>query len=323
MQATSHDAARASVDGCPRCGSGLVGAAPSGAPSLRVLELRSGTAPARRGATQWLCRSCGHQWEPGQVRDPAAPDAAAPRPRTSSPGVALRHAREELGQSLSQAAARTRIWDRHLQALESDAPLEDFPAPAYARFFLREYAEYLRLEPDPLIREFDVRHPVVEEAPVRLLPDRRGRNRVLAGVLSVLSITALVAIALASYAARPDAAEPIPDAPIRDVSVHDSGRDVVPKPSVPTFDGMRAVFRLSAPSWIRVVADGETVEARTALPGERLVYRADRELVIRLGNAGAVRVTVNGELRPTGEIGDVVDLGYRWRDGEVHAFAPV
>jgi hypothetical protein len=314
-------AARASLEGCPRCGSDLIGAAPSGAPSLRVLELRSGTAPARRGSATSLCRSCGHQWEAGQSREPW--DGEHPEPEASdgaapSPGLALRRAREGRAESLSQAAARTRIWDRHLEALEGDASLDEFPAPAYARFFLREYAEHLRLDPGPLLREFDARHPVVEEAPLEPLPDRRGRHRIAAGFLTALSVAALVAIAIVSFASRPDAGEEPPaTVPAGEVTVHDRGRLEKPDPSAPVFEGIRAVLRLTEPSWVQVVADGAALEAATRQPGESLVYRARHRLELRLGNAGGVELRVNGEAVPTGGPGDVVDLAVRWRDGEV------
>ena len=42
----------------------------------------------------------------------------------------------------------------YLSALESGAPLSAFPAPVYARGFLREYARYLGLDPEPLVDRF-------------------------------------------------------------------------------------------------------------------------------------------------------------------------
>jgi cytoskeleton protein RodZ len=77
------------------------------------------------------------------------------------------------------------------------------------------------------------------------------------------------------------------------------------------------VLRLVQPSWVRAVADGEIVEASTLEAGTVVRYRADELLELRLGNAGGVRLRVDGELVPTGSSGSVVDLGFRWQDGEV------
>lgn len=221
---------------CPRCGSVLVAPALSGAPSDCVLELRGGDVPveaARDAFDDWLCRFCGHRWPHVQpavevlsgaastddrsegVADPVVspPDASTflrdvvelpdlpEGPETTDKTsravcTSLRRAREERGLTLSEAATTTRIWERYLQALESDAPVEEFPAPAYARSFLREYAEFLGLNPVAIVREFDERHPVYEDPPFEPLPDRGRRWRFVAITLAVASAVSLLAIVL-------------------------------------------------------------------------------------------------------------------------------
>jgi hypothetical protein len=85
-------------------------------------------------------------------------------PQTTSPSAAstaaeaLRAAREGRGESLTEAAAATRISEEYLDALERDAPLGAFPAPVYARFFLRQYARHLGLDEPPLLEAFGRRH---------------------------------------------------------------------------------------------------------------------------------------------------------------------
>ncbi len=211
---------------CPRCGSGLVLPALSGVPSDCVFELRGDATAgaARDDFEEWLCHFCGHRWPhvPMTARSPSnlepAPEAlliarppdlpaAAETVEDTSPGPAsiLARARQERALTLSEAAKATRIWERDLQALERDAPLEEFPAPAYARFFLREYAEFLRLDPAVVLNEFDERHPVQEELPFEPLPDPRPRRRIIAIALVVVSAASLVAIALLPLASGPTA----------------------------------------------------------------------------------------------------------------------
>jgi len=71
----------------------------------------------------------------------------------ASLGSILSEARIKAGISKSDAAAATRLKIQILDALES----EDFsriPAPVYGKGFIKLYAEYLGLDPVPLITEY-------------------------------------------------------------------------------------------------------------------------------------------------------------------------
>ncbi len=64
-------------------------------------------------------------------------------------------------------------------------------------------------------------------------------------------------------------------------------------------------------SWVRAVADGITVFEGFLSAGDQQVWQAKRQLSVRIGNASAVALTVNG--RPVGRLGnpgDVVDETY-------------
>jgi cytoskeletal protein RodZ len=74
-------------------------------------------------------------------------------------------------------------------------------------------------------------------------------------------------------------------------------------------------LRVTARSWIRVVADGETVFEGTVVPGDERTWKARREINLRTGNAGGVIVTLNGrELGVLGKSGQVLE--YVWRLSE-------
>lgn len=65
-------------------------------------------------------------------------------------GDALRSTRERRGLSIDQVAQDTRISPRFLEALEAEQ-FEELPAPVYVRGFIRSYANYLKIEPQPLL----------------------------------------------------------------------------------------------------------------------------------------------------------------------------
>lgn len=68
-------------------------------------------------------------------------------------GQKLESARQAKGVSVSEAGAATKILSKFIEAMESD----DFgalSAPVYAKSFIKMYAKYLGLEPQPLVDEY-------------------------------------------------------------------------------------------------------------------------------------------------------------------------
>ena len=329
---------------CPRCGSALVVPAMPGGPSENVLQLRSGSPPTGGVGPfdEWLCRSCGLRWPherpPAEVAlaasHPVATPSAIPGERIDGadlPEIAsasavtsgrvatiLREAREARGLTVSDASKATRIWERYLHALEANAPLQEFPAPVYARSFLRAYAEFLELDTDSIVRRFDEDHPVPEDPILEPLPVLRPRRRAFAGALVVVSVLALLAMAAARLQGDREGGPAVSPPASASTSGALGGDPVTRAPLPPRIDGIRAVLQLDDRCWVVSVADGDTLEPGTTLEaGERVVFRADRILLLELGSAGAVDLEVNGETQRTGALGEVVTLELRWRDGEI------
>jgi len=65
-------------------------------------------------------------------------------------GETLRSAREHRGLTIEQVAQDTRISARFLEALENER-FEELPAQVYVRGFLRSYANYLKVDAQPLL----------------------------------------------------------------------------------------------------------------------------------------------------------------------------
>jgi cytoskeletal protein RodZ len=82
-------------------------------------------------------------------------------------GDDLRRARARKRVDLEQAFHETRISPVYLDLLERNAPMTAFPAPVYARAFLREYAAYLGLDSDALVERFEAAGPAPDPS---LLP---------------------------------------------------------------------------------------------------------------------------------------------------------
>ncbi len=92
-------------------------------------------------------------------------------------GHTLKSTREQKRISASDAARSTRIKVQHIEAIERD-DFSQIAAPAYAKGFIKIYAEYLGLDPEPLIKEYLEKHapkerpPLLEEEP----EERPGRT---------------------------------------------------------------------------------------------------------------------------------------------------
>lgn len=74
--------------------------------------------------------------------------------RMAALGPTLRAARERMGASVAEAAAHTGIAARYIAGLESEQ-FDLLPARVYARAYLRNYADYLHLDPEPLLERLD------------------------------------------------------------------------------------------------------------------------------------------------------------------------
>jgi cytoskeleton protein RodZ len=84
-------------------------------------------------------------------------------------GVRLRSERESRGLGRAEVARATQVWAHYLAALEHE-DFDDLPDGDTAQGYLRTYAEYLGLDPDPVVAEFlgeiEARRPAPAESEV-------------------------------------------------------------------------------------------------------------------------------------------------------------
>jgi cytoskeletal protein RodZ len=262
------------------------------------------------------CVFCG---APQDLIDDRQDRAAAP----VGVGDALREARQARGESLEHAARVTHINERFLRALEDDEPSDAFPGAVYGRFFLREYAEHLALEPTPLVRGFD---RAARESDVRLLPEARAprdpaRETTIAAVIAAIVLVGLLAFSwwtstqgdAVGSSALPGSEAARGSAPAaRTTEPMDAGSG-----SSQTTTGIVLVVHVVDRCWVQVTTDGRTRPGRTLEAGQARTFRARHTLVLTLGNAGGVRVRVNGRAVRTGPIAAVRTISFAWRHGHL------
>ncbi len=115
-------------------------------------------------------------------------------------GNSLREARLRQGLDLNRAEADTKIRVKYLQALEEEH-FELLPGETYVKGFLRTYANYLRLDGQLYVDEFNSRfatydEPVAAQSRLRKTRSRPAEsNFIVVALAGIVAVTVLVVVA--------------------------------------------------------------------------------------------------------------------------------
>lgn len=80
---------------------------------------------------------------------------------TFSIGLHLKSHRETKKITLDEVSQKTRISKKYLEAIESD-DFDEIPAEIYRKGFIRNYAKFLGLNPDELLKKYDETQKLTE-----------------------------------------------------------------------------------------------------------------------------------------------------------------
>jgi cytoskeleton protein RodZ len=226
-------------------------------------------------------------------------------------GSSLREARIRQGLELAQAERDTKIRSRYLAALEDD-DFEALPGPAYARGFLRTYADYLGLEGQRFVDEYYSRFAPSDDAsavaPVRIERAGLGIGRWFAAAAVVAAaLVALIAWQLTSSGGGKETGSTQPVARTTTATAPPTTTTRT-TPAPPTVARI-TVAATRGPCWLSVhvgSAAGPFVWEGTLEPG-KTVHFVSRRLWMRLGAPWNVDARLNGKptVLPT-QTGDVV-----------------
>ncbi len=225
-------------------------------------------------------------------------------------GNSLREARLRQGLDFPQVEQATKVRAKYLRALE-DEHFEQLPAQPYVKGFLRTYAEYLGLDGQLYVDEYNSRYVTGEdEVPthVRRSPSRDHRrfesNMLVFALAAIAVVTALVVIAwrvgstgdrdtlipnLGQPATQVERAKP----KVRIKKPERPRRAAAPKPARLV---MTAVY---GDTWVEVrrgsAAGGQLFEG-TLEEGETQAFEL-RALWLNVGRPQNLRLRLNGKIR--------------------------
>jgi cytoskeleton protein RodZ len=125
-------------------------------------------------------------------------------------GNSLREARLRQGLEIPRIEADTKIRGKYLRALEEEE-FEVLPGDTYVKGFLKTYADYLGLDGQLYLDEFNSRFATAEEISVTQssTPQRRQRRRVesnlvVVALAGIVAVTVLVVVGLAGIGTGSD-----------------------------------------------------------------------------------------------------------------------
>jgi cytoskeleton protein RodZ len=219
-------------------------------------------------------------------------------------GTSLRDARIRQGFDLTDAEAATKIRAKYLQALEEEH-FEVLPAQTYVKGFLYSYAEYLGLDGQLYVDEFNSRHAGPEEdlsqRPRRRHAPSRAHSRVESRMVlaALVAIAALSALVVAAWKTGDGEQTTIPNlatgpaAPAAPAG--GEGEDAAAAPRRPAALSIAAVDGPSALTINKMSASGELVYTGTLEQGKSLSFTW-RQFWLQAEQPANLRVRVNGAL---------------------------
>ncbi|MFE9386997.1 helix-turn-helix domain-containing protein [Streptomyces sp. NPDC007025] len=252
-------------------------------------------------------------------------------------GRALQQARIDARLTVEEVSTATRVRVPIVQAIEQD-DYSRCGGDVYARGHLRTLARAVGLDGDALVAQYDEEHggrpeptpPATLFEAERIRPEPRRPNWTAAMVAAIVAVVGFVGFTLVGGGGGEDsgkqAAEKAPSGkPTTDPSAEPSpSRKSDPKPSESAIAGAPAdkvTVRMTAEkgnSWVSAKDhNGRLIHEGVLKEGQSKTLTDDKRLDLVLGNAGGVKLYVNGkQVKHAGEVGQVQRLSYTRGDPE-------
>ncbi len=220
-------------------------------------------------------------------------------------GNSLREARLRQGLDLPRIEEETKIRGKYLRALEEER-FEVLPGETYVKGFLRTYADYLGLEGQLYLDEYNSRFTTAEEAPVAqsAAPKRRSRpvesNFVVVALAGIVAVTVLVVVGLREAGSDPQNEPPIVPATTGQTTT-ESQTDTTAGPAQtaqkPAKPARLVITAVRGDCWMQVRAggvNGRLLFEGTVEQGQTQRFVKYKRLWLELGAPGNLNAKLNG-----------------------------
>lgn len=259
-------------------------------------------------------------------------------------GEYLKREREFRNISLEEVSRKTKIRERILRDLEEN-PLDSLASPVFIKGYLRAYAGYVGLDPTDVVLRYEASLREEKEPPVRKPAEGTPQHWSLRYIVLPVSILLLLGILLFSVLNRPVKVRtnkepkktgervsiPAPQTESTQPTAGETeGSSILPQASRKAVrlgpppihpsrhagsstsespPGIELTLRAVEDTWIQIQIDEGSAKEIFLRPGEVLSRHGERNVEIKVGNAGGLEILHNGrELGKLGESGKVVYL---------------
>lgn len=247
-------------------------------------------------------------------------------------GERLKKEREKKGMTLEDVHSRLRIHPAVLFNIEENN-FEALPAPIYTKGFIKRYGEFLEINPEELITEYDSiktqpkdmsfavglqkdasKPPLKVQDPAKLAQmPRRWAPLVLRAVGVGVAIALvlfggqMILNSLKGIAAHRPQKSPVaskavpPSGDVLKLETSDTpSADFVNSPEQGNYpkikpkDTLKLVVTASTDAWVRISADGQIVLETILKPRERKEFTALKLFELKLGRPAGISLSING-----------------------------
>lgn len=244
-------------------------------------------------------------------------------------GIKLRETREAKNLTLKDVEQATNIRRKYLEALET-GEYDILPGTVYAKGFIRNYSEYLGLNPEEILSAYKQEtctEPQVEDKtePVVVVEPEKKVAKVVEGsfkekihkekqksytayILAIIVIILGVYFGLDAFSPKEDKTVAVQNATLVQEKKNESAGDnslkstgVVTKPQ-----GIALEVQAIRRCWVFVVADGKKIYEGVLEKDAKTSWQAKEKLTVKLGDATALKLELNKK-----------SITIKARDGEV------
>ena len=249
-------------------------------------------------------------------------------------GDLLRRERERQNLSIKDIEKATSIRALYIDAIEK-GEYKTLPGEVYAKGFVRNYANYLKLNANEIVNAFNEEmHPQeelheaaesssAEEArqvqsvernreeyrgpkitSLESYPMEKSSHGVRNALMVAVAVFAVALVALIAFGGDEEPSAPAPRAKTQ-TQQGQKQTEAAPKPAA---DGVEVKLSFTDRCWTEVVVDGKTEFEGTAEKGKVLTLKGKDKVRITAGNAGALNYSLNGkDMGAIGQKGEVVE----------------
>ncbi len=246
-------------------------------------------------------------------------------------GKQLQKHRESKGINLKDISLQTKIGLRHLEAIENDR-LDLLPGGFFTRQILKTYLINIGLNPQEWLKKY-MAAGLLETEELQIPSKKKSQkeksevlHKLFSGLLLLAIILATITLALISIKSSKKTAENLKKQVASQVVVEEKEKEKSSAPSVNAelqteqvqkteteltgsqeYQGLNMELNFTEECWIQVYADGHLVVDGLKLDGYRTAVKAENEILINIGNAGALNFRLNGKPgKPLGKRGAVI-----------------